>query len=54
MAAGRSNQAIGSELHCSPKTVEARVSSIFAKLGLEPTSDDHRRVLAVVTYLRSI
>ena len=54
MAEGRSNQAIGSALHCSPKTVEARVGSIFAKLGLEPTSDDHRRVLAVVTYLRLI
>ena len=54
MAEGRSNQAIGSALHCSPKTVEARVGSIFAKLGLEPAADDHRRVLAVVTYLRSL
>ena len=54
MAEGRSNQAIGSALHCSSKTVEARVGSIFAKLGLEPAADDHRRVLAVVTYLRSL
>lgn len=53
MAEGRSNQAISEALFLSPKTVEARVGSIFAKLGLEPTPDDHRRVLAVITYLRS-
>jgi DNA-binding NarL/FixJ family response regulator len=53
MAEGRSNQAIGDRLGLSPKTVEAHVTAIFAKLGLEPTPDDHRRVLAVLTYLRA-
>lgn len=53
MAEGRSNGAIGRELHLSPKTVETHVGTIFAKLGLEPAADDHRRVLAVPAYLRS-
>ncbi|GAC1417221.1 MAG: hypothetical protein NVSMB57_12280 [Actinomycetota bacterium] len=53
MAEGRSNLAICERLHVSPKTVEGYVASIFTKLGLEPAEDDHRRVLAVVTYLRS-
>lgn len=53
MAEGRSNRAIGERLHLSPKTVEAHVASIFSKLGLQEAPDDHRRVLAVVTYLRS-
>jgi DNA-binding NarL/FixJ family response regulator len=52
MAEGRSNQAIADRLGLSPKTVEAHVHAIFTKLGLEPTPDDHRRVLAVLTYLR--
>ncbi len=53
MAEGRSNRAIGERLFLSPKTVETHVGSIFAKLGLEPAADDHRRVLAVLAYLRS-
>jgi DNA-binding NarL/FixJ family response regulator len=54
MAEGRSNRAIGERLHLSSKTVEAHVASIFMKLGLQEAPDDHRRVLAVVTYLRSM
>ncbi len=53
MAAGRSNLAIGQKLFLSPKTVEAHVRSIFGKLQLEPAPDDHRRILAVLAYLRS-
>jgi len=53
MAEGRSNQAICRKLFLSPKTVETHVNAIFAKLGLRPAPDDHRRVLAVVTYLRA-
>lgn len=53
MAEGRSNQAIGERLFLSSKTVETHVGRIFTKLGLEPTTDDHRRVLAVVMYLRA-
>ncbi|MGH2760496.1 MAG: response regulator [Actinomycetota bacterium] len=54
MAEGRSNRAVGERLHLSPKTVEAHVASIFSKLGLQEAPDDHRRVLAVITYLRSM
>jgi DNA-binding NarL/FixJ family response regulator len=53
MAQGRTNSAIGARLHLSPKTVEAHIRSIFMKLQLEPADDDHRRVLAVLTYLRA-
>jgi len=52
MAEGRSNQAIAAMLFVSPKTLETHVGSIFSKLGLEPAADDHRRVLAVLSYLR--
>ena len=51
MAEGRSNAAIGRKLFLSPKTVEAHVHSIFAKLGLAQAPDDHRRVLAVLAFL---
>jgi DNA-binding NarL/FixJ family response regulator len=54
MAQGRSNRAIGERLFLSPKTVETHVGAIFAKLGLLPAADDHRRVLAVITYLRNV
>jgi DNA-binding NarL/FixJ family response regulator len=53
MAEGRSNRAISERLVLSPKTVETHVGSIFAKLGLLPADDDHRRVLAVLMFLRS-
>jgi DNA-binding NarL/FixJ family response regulator len=52
MAEGRSNRAIAAQLFLSQKTVETHIGQIFAKLGLEETPDDHRRVLAVVAYLR--
>jgi DNA-binding NarL/FixJ family response regulator len=53
MAQGRSNRAICERLFLSPKTVGTHVGSIFAKLGLLPAADDHRRVLAVLMYLRA-
>lgn len=54
MAEGRSNNGIAGQLFVSPKAVEKHVSNIFSKLGLAPdTSADHRRVLAVLTYLRA-
>lgn len=54
MAEGRSNQAISERLFFSSKAVEAHVRNIFTKLGLEQAPDDHRRVLAVITYLGSV
>jgi DNA-binding NarL/FixJ family response regulator len=54
MAEGRSNLSIGQHLFISEKTVEACTGRIFAKLGLEPSPEDHRRVRAVVTYLESL
>jgi DNA-binding NarL/FixJ family response regulator len=53
MAEGRSNQAICQRLYLSPKTVEAHVRSIFTRLDLAATPDDHRRVLAVLAFLRA-
>jgi DNA-binding NarL/FixJ family response regulator len=53
MAEGRSNQAIGERLFLSPKTVEGHVRSIFTRLDLSVTPDDHRRVLAVLAFLRA-
>ena len=54
MAEGRSNAAIGQRLFVSEKTVESNVRRIFQRLGLSESADDHRRVLAVVTYLRTL
>jgi DNA-binding NarL/FixJ family response regulator len=52
MAEGRSNAAIAERLVISEGAVEKHVTSIFGKLGLPPTEADHRRVLAVLTFLR--
>ena len=53
MAEGRSNQAIAAQLVVSERAVEKHVTSIFSKLELETRPDDHRRVLAVLAYLRA-
>ena len=53
MAEGRSNQGICARLMLSPKTVEGHVRNIFMKLGVGESADDHRRVLAILSYLRS-
>jgi DNA-binding NarL/FixJ family response regulator len=53
MAEGLSNGGVCRRLFLSPKTVETHVNSIFTKLRLAPAPDDHRRVLAVLTYLRA-
>jgi DNA-binding NarL/FixJ family response regulator len=53
MAEGRSNRAIGERLAITEHTVEKHVRSIFGKLDLADTPDDHRRVLAVLRYLGS-
>jgi DNA-binding NarL/FixJ family response regulator len=53
IAQGRSNSAIARELVNTPSAVEKHISSIFARLDLPVTDDDHRRVLAVLAYLRA-
>ena len=53
MAEGRSNQAIGERLFITPRAVEKHITSIFGKLRLPQAVEDHRRVLAVLAYLRS-
>jgi DNA-binding NarL/FixJ family response regulator len=52
MAEGRSNGAIADELVVTERAVEKHVTSIFSKLDLAPAAEDHRRVLAVLAYLR--
>jgi DNA-binding NarL/FixJ family response regulator len=52
MAEGRSNAAIAEQFVVSERAVEKHVTSIFGKLGLPPAAQDHRRVLAVLAYLR--
>jgi DNA-binding NarL/FixJ family response regulator len=52
MAEGRPNRAIAGELFVSERAVERHVTSIFSKLGLPTSEQDHRRVLAVLAYLR--
>jgi DNA-binding NarL/FixJ family response regulator len=53
MAEGRSNQAIGDRLFITQRAVEKHVTSIFVKLRLPAAAADHRRVLAVLAYLRA-
>jgi DNA-binding NarL/FixJ family response regulator len=52
MARGLTNAALSEELVLSPKTIEGYVRSIFTKLGLEQSEREHRRVLAVLQFLR--
>jgi DNA-binding NarL/FixJ family response regulator len=53
MAEGRSNNAIAAQLVVTERAIEKHVTSIFNKLGLPPTAEDHRRVLAVLAFVRS-
>ncbi len=53
MARGLTNAGLCSELHLSAKTVEGHVRSIFTKLDLDPDAHSHRRVLAVLQFLRA-
>ena len=53
IAEGRSNHAIGDKLFLSPKTIETHIHRIFQKLELSGSPDSHRRVLAVLAFLRS-
>jgi len=53
MAEGRDNTEVATTLSLNPRTVESHVSNIFAKLGLLPETEGHRRVRAVLTYLES-
>ena len=53
MAEGRSNAAIGGRLFITDKAVSKHINSIFGKLGLPPSEDDNRRVLAVLAYLNA-
>jgi DNA-binding NarL/FixJ family response regulator len=52
MAQGRSNAAIASRMFVSEKTVSKHSSNLFTKLGLDPSADNNRRVLAVLAYLQ--
>jgi DNA-binding NarL/FixJ family response regulator len=53
MAEGRTNSGIAKRLWLTERTIETHVRSILSKLDLPTGADNHRRVLAVVTYLRS-
>jgi DNA-binding NarL/FixJ family response regulator len=53
MAEGRSNAAIASKLFVTEKAISKHINNIFSKLGLPPSEDDNRRVLAVLAYLNS-
>jgi DNA-binding NarL/FixJ family response regulator len=51
MAEGLTNIGIARRLFLNDRTVETHISSILNKLGIQPTAEEHRRVLAVLTYL---
>jgi serine/threonine-protein kinase PknK len=53
MAEGRSNAGIAKRLWVTEGTIEKHVRSILAKLPIEATEEDHRRVLAVITFLEA-
>jgi DNA-binding NarL/FixJ family response regulator len=53
VAEGRSNKGIGQRLFITERAVQKHVTSIFLKLGLPPSDDDHRRILAVLAYVRT-
>lgn len=53
MAEGRTNRAIAEQLVIAEHTVEKHVTNVMAKLQIPASADDHRRVLAVLTYLDS-
>jgi DNA-binding NarL/FixJ family response regulator len=53
MAEGRSNAAIATKLFVTEKAISKHINNIFSKLGLPPSEDDNRRVLAVLAYLNS-
>ena len=53
MAEGRSNAAIAERLFVTERAISKYTSNIFAKLGLPPSDDDNRRVLAVIAYLQA-
>jgi DNA-binding NarL/FixJ family response regulator len=53
VAEGLTNHAIATRLHVTDRTVEAHITQVFRKLGLSESHDEHRRVLAVLTFLRT-
>jgi DNA-binding NarL/FixJ family response regulator len=53
IAEGMSNRAVAARLHITERTVEAHVTQVFQKLGLGESPDQHRRVLAVLEFLRT-
>jgi DNA-binding NarL/FixJ family response regulator len=52
IAEGRSNKAIADRLHIADRTVEAHITQMFLKLGVDTSPNSHRRVLAVLRFLR--